>query len=154
MIVLVGEHNPLRPEPRFALYPYPPRSAGGRLAKVFDLSVRAYLERFPDRRNLMPHEYDVKHWKVKDARERAQAILRTTTADHRLVLFGKRVSEAFGVNFRENLFEARPMQLVCVTGCLGREVLVLPHPSGRCHEWNDKATAARARKAVEEMEQR
>lgn len=60
--ILVGEANPYGGDPRYALYPLPENSAGGRLCRlILKLEVRQYLRSF-DRRNLCA----TKRWIAED----------------------------------------------------------------------------------------
>lgn len=127
--LLVGEVNPLSPDPRLALYPDPPGCAGANLCfRVLGFeSARAYLRTF-DRVNLC-----VGRWTLRVARERAAVISR----DHEgpVILCGSRPCEAFGV----------PFVPFTVDTSRERGLYVLPHPSGRCRVWNDPGSAERAR---------
>lgn len=75
--LLVGEQNPYGADPKFALYPYPENSAGGRLCfKVFGLTRHEYLARF-DRVNLCSGKWSMSRaWNEPGAYERARAVLR------------------------------------------------------------------------------
>ena len=63
---------------------------------------------------------------------------------------GARVSAAFGVPFRERLFDPE----VCVLRApdIRRRILVAPHPSGRSREWNDPRAPERLRAALARLE--
>lgn len=133
--LLVGEMNPLDPDPRHALAPLPKQRAGGRLChRILGLSPIEYLRRF-DRANLCESVWD---------RETARAVARNIVlaADEydALVLLGRRVCDAFGVDFAP--FTLARLETV------GAPVVVLPHPSGLCRAWNDTATFERARRLV------
>lgn len=140
---LIGEQNPYGSDPKFALYPLPPRAAGGRFARVLGLDDRAYLRAFV-RRNLLTAD----RWSVPAARSAADQILAEHPAHDRMVLLGARVAAAFGLSFRDHLCEVR-RELVGTTSPQVRDVLVVPHPSGLSRAWNDPATAPRVRAAVE-----
>ena len=145
--LLVGESNPHSRHPRHALYPLPPNAAGGRLARVLGLSARDYLRTFPDRRNLFTGSAK---WSAPGARDAADEVLRTAPLGAVLVLLGAKVAAAFGVDYRTTLFLPR-MAHVGTDVPRRRVVLVLPHPSGLCREWNDPHTAARVREALREV---
>lgn len=125
--LLVGEDNPYGSDPRFALYPKPPHSAGGRLChRILQITEKAYIRDF-DRMNLCSGK-----WSIAEARESAARILRDRLGQERVdgpvaifVLLGSKVCNAFGVPFT-------PFSL---QSC-GRYI-VLPHPSGRNRLWND-----------------
>ena len=144
---LVGESNPHSADPRHALYPLPLNAAGGRLARVLGLSPREYIRAFPDRRNLLS---GTAKWSAPSARASADEVLRTSKPGAVLVLLGAKVSAAFGVGYRPGLYLPR-MAHVGADVPRRRVVLVLPHPSGRCREWNDPQTAERVRSALREV---
>ena len=145
--ILVGESNPHSADPRHALYPLPTNAAGGRLARALGLSARDYLRVFPDRRNLLPPKTK---WSAPLARRGADDVLRAAPPGAVLVLLGARVSAALGVDYRSGLYLPR-MAHVGADVPRRRVVLVLPHPSGRCREWNDPQTAERVRSALREV---
>ncbi len=124
--LLVGELNPYGADPRYALFPYPERSAGGRLCHKILATHRAdYLRSF-DRVNLCTGK-----WTVAAARERATEL---RCAPRPTILLGVKVCNAFGVAFH-------PFEVV-------DGYLVLPHPSGLCRLWNEPGAYDRARAAV------
>ncbi len=130
--LLVGESNPYSVDPRCALLPWPARAAGGRLARILGLSDREYLRAF-DRRNLVVGA----RWSAPRARAAADLIL----LERRplLVLLGRRVAAMFGFRDLPFFSDVPPSPPF-----LPRAIL-LPHPSGLCHEWNDPVAARRAR---------
>lgn len=142
---LIGEHNPYGADPAYALYPLPHHASGARLARALGLDAATYLSTF-ERRNLL----SCPNWSAPAARAAADDLLREQTHLDRLVLLGAKVSAAFGVDFRSNLFAPRFMQVGHGHLC-GRTVLVLPHPSGLSREWNDPQTAPRSRAAFEAL---
>lgn len=146
-VVLVGESNPYSADPRHALYPLPPNAAGGRLARALELSAREYIAAFPDRRNLLAR---TAKWSAPLARCAADDVLRAAPLGAVLVLLGAKVSAAFGVDYRPALFLPR-MAHVGTNVPRRRVVLVLPHPSGLCREWNDPQTALRVQEALREV---
>ena len=138
--LLVGESNPYGSDPRYALYPYPDHSAGGRLCfKVMDLTRREYLTRF-DRVNLCTGK-----WSMREAREAALAIMAARTGT--VVLFGAKVCQAFGViRFNPFGFPSEP-ELVRKAGA---RYVILPHPSGLSRAWNEPGAFERARAVLRE----
>jgi hypothetical protein len=141
---LIGEQNPYGVDPTYALYPLPPHATGGRLARVLGLDDRTYLRAFV-RRNLLTAD----KWSVPAARAAADELLAEHPPDDKLVLLGARVAAAFGLPFRDHLFE---LQRVAVGAARQeRHVLVVPHPSGLSREWNDPSAAPRVKAAVEEL---
>lgn len=127
--VLVGEMNPHRADPRFALYPLPPAASGGRLAKIMGLTAREYLRAYPYRYNVCGGE----EWDAREALLSAERII-LKHPDPPMVLLGARVAVAFGFRFV-------PFKRV------GR-FLMLPHPSGRCRIWNNPRSSGRARRLI------
>lgn len=125
-ILLVGEDNPYSRDPRYALYPDPPGSAGGRLCfKIMGLTKKEYIRRF-ERVNLCAGK-----WDTYEAEGRAGEIARQLKWEH-VVLLGSRVNTAFG------LFHRPPFTFY------GRYV-TLPHPSGRNRAWNEPGAIQKAR---------
>lgn len=141
-VTLVGEHNPYGRDPKYALYPLPERSAGGRLCRVLGMPRREYLMRFK-RVNLLTGDRDGFRWSAPTARLAAVEVLDAADAGDALVLLGARVTAAFGVEFAP----LQRSQRRTLGGCMVT-TLVLPHPSGRSRLWNDPTMAARARDAV------
>lgn len=130
--LLVGEDNPYGRDPRYALYPAPDYSAGGRLCfQIMKLSVKEYIKRF-DRVNLCAEK-----WGMKEARKRAEELLESHDV---FVLLGSKVCKAFGLEFRPFTVYVvqRPREPLA-------RVIVLPHPSGLNRIWNDPAAFERAR---------
>ena len=125
--LLVGEVNPYGVDPAFALYPLPEHASGWRLCAILGMSFGEYLSAF-NRVNLCSGR-----WSIRAARAEARVI--AASPDHdAVVLLGAKVCAAFGVQFK-------PFQRT------GRYA-VLPHPSGRCRLWNDKASVVRARRLI------
>lgn len=140
LAVLVGESNPYGDDPRYALYPEPERSAGGRLCRVvLGLGVKEYIRHFR-RVNLLTSA----RWSAPLAREAAERLTDVAKVDGvPLVLLGAKVCAAFGVDYD-------PGSTGSVSALFGREwrYAVLPHPSGMCRAWNLLGTVCRARAAV------
>lgn len=129
-VLLVGESNPHSGDPEFALLPWPRGAAGDRLRRILGLTVREYLVTF-NRVNLLPSGA---RWSPSAARRVAGEL------DHeRRVLLGSRVTAAHGYPFKPfRRFRADD----------GLDVLIFPHPSGRCRVWNDRRSVSKARQAV------
>jgi hypothetical protein len=125
--LLVGELNPYGLDPRYALFPKPERSAGGRLCyKILGYRFAAeYLKDF-DRVNLCTGK-----WTVAAARERATEL---KCAPRPTILLGVKACNAFGVAFH-------PFRVT-------NNYLVLPHPSGLNRLWNEPGAFERARQAI------
>jgi len=118
--LLVGESNPYGSDPRYALYPAPENSAGGRLCRlVMGLGIRDYISRF-DRANLCAGP-----WRIREARARALELLAERKVGA-FVLLGAKVQSAFGFTFAENV----------VDDSGPRTFVFLPHPSGLSRSWN------------------
>lgn len=134
--LLVGEINPYGADPRYALYPLPPSSAGGRLCtRVLGLRRRSYLERF-ERQNLCTGK-----WSARSARDRARWLVESTPA-RPFVLLGAKVASAFGLAFE-------PFENARLSAPAGElPFVMLPHPSGRCRLWNEPGSVERAREAL------
>ncbi len=135
--VLVGELNPYGDRPYFALYDEPITSAGGRMCRlVCGLHPRTY--RALDRVNLCTGK-----WSAPASRSRA-ASLRVTYVGRVLVLLGRKVQAAFGTP------DTDPYTILPWGGAGpipgdGTRLVILPHPSGLCREWNVPGALLRAR---------
>jgi hypothetical protein len=135
-LLFVGEANPYGARPEFALYHLPRNASGNRLREHLGLTDNQYLKLF-DRVNLL----DEPKWSAPRARAAAVTLLAARPAGSALVLLGTRVAPAF---------------LVPKTPCQryerdGRLLLVLPHPSGLCHVWDEDGVEARARALFAEV---
>lgn len=136
--MIVGELNPYGGNPRYAMYPLPKWSAGGRLCRVImGLQPREYIKRF-DRVNLC-----VGKWNRLDAYSKAEQIL-NSREDGVIVLLGQRVTRAFGANYRASLFSVIPY------GVTMHRLVILPHPSGKNRAWNDPLAVRQAQAALRE----
>lgn len=137
-VLIVGEHNPHSRDDRHALHPHPPGAAGARLCKILGMAPCEYLETF-DRVNLLK----TAKWDRKKAHDAAQNLTHA-----RRILLGANVAAAHGLKFlpfeRFQLYTFGPRPTTT-------DVLVLPHPSGRCRIWNDKASTEAARAAVKQF---
>jgi hypothetical protein len=138
--LLVGELNPYGTDPRYALYPEPERSAGGRLCRlVLGLSVKEYIKRY-DRANLC-----VGVWSAPVARRAAAALTEGVEQRPAIVLLGRKVCDAFRISFI-------PFRVIRAgethVGHWRSNVVVLPHPSGLCRAWNEPGSFERARVAL------
>lgn len=130
MITLIGESNPYRSDPRYALWPSPVGCSGWRLCHIIlGLTEEEYLSRF-ERVNLCSGTWDS---------ESAMFVAATLTG--KLILCGARVAKAF--NFKYELF-ARG-----VRG--GATCIVIPHPSGLCRVWSEFGMIQRTREEVNQF---
>ena len=137
--VIIGMNNPYGADPRFALYPLPVGSAGGRLYGMLQeatgIGRQAYLETF-ERVNLVDGP-----WKAAAARERA-AQLRPWLIGRHVILLGRAVQAAFGI-------DADPLaEVVRTISVIPRFETVyhaVPHPSGRNLWYNNPANREAAK---------
>lgn len=129
--LLVGEDNPYSRDPRYALYPEPEHSAGGRLCQlIMRLSVKEYIRGF-DRVNLCAEK-----WSMREAKDHADRIMTNAILNNwKVVLLGAKVTEAFKFDFKP-FSSLRYLDRV--------EIVILPHPSGRCRAWNEPGALDRA----------
>ncbi len=125
--LLVGEVNPYGSDPGMALYPLPEGASGDRLRRILGMTRAEYLRTF-DRVNLCEGT-----WSTAAARRRAKELICGGRPGY--VLLGRRVAEAFGWRrwpaFSSNF-----------------HFVFLPHPSGRCREWDRLGSEERARQLV------
>lgn len=125
--MLVGEDNPYGSDPYYALYPAPDGCSGERLCRlVLGMRRNDYLCAF-NRVNLCPDK-----WSWRTAREAARSLSSCYT--RRVIALGAKVAGAFGHEFR-------PFEIV-------ENVLMLPHPSGRCRLWGNPGAYRLAREVV------
>jgi hypothetical protein len=138
-LLLLGEDNPYGSEPEFALYCYPVGCSGYRLRRILGLPQHQYLG-LP-RANLCVSG----SWSMKDARRRARDLLSPHVGWDVIVMFGRKVADAF--DYTQPFFTH-----VSVPRTGGQTRLVsLPHPSGRNTVWNDARLIARAREILREL---
>lgn len=156
-IVIVGESNPHGESPDHALYCWPVNSAGWRLqSKIMGVSRATYI-------GFHRHNLCVGQWSTPTAREEAQQLLKlyADQTDYTLILLGRKVVEAFfcGPGALDKQGAPKPFTrdflrysvLGGHTTVRERENLViLPHPSGRCSAWNEPGTYERARALLRE----
>lgn len=139
--VLIGMNNPHSDDPRYALFPLPRSSAGGRLFRLLvgrkpDVERGGYVRAF-DRRNLLVGE-----WHKSKARWAAALLHDELRESGRTVLlFGAQVREAFGL----------PERLLHPTEIDGVRYRQLPHPSGRSLWYNDHTCRALVGMLLEEL---
>lgn len=149
--VLLGMNNPLSENPRHALFPYPPGCAGWNLMRLagFEERQREWLEMFERRNILNGQEWDS---------ERARIVgreLRAELRDRVVIVLG---SEACAAVWPEALlarqYEWRRFQPAWrgERGPPGGWWARLPHPSGRCRDWNSDYHRAAVRVFFEEVE--
>jgi hypothetical protein len=117
--LLLGLDNPHSADPRHALFPHPPGSAGHRLFKLSGMKWRKdYLDAF-DRANVCDGP------RVRRGRH--------------VVVMGRAAWRRMGLPAAE---------WFATVGFRGSEWTLLPHPSGRCRIYNDPRARARARRIL------
>ncbi len=159
-VLLVGEDNPVSTAPEHALYPHPEGCAGHRLAGILGLEPRRHLIEWW-RTNLCNPT-----WSKRDARSRARALVVTEGVPWRtIVMLGRKVAEAFqfvNPTTEASTYQAvRPFESTRVvhrvyphedstrTTIDWITLVSLPHPSGRCRDWNFSENTHRARALLE-----
>lgn len=134
-VVLVGELNPYGRDPRYALYDEPVGASGWRLrTRVLQVDRTTYF-------GFKRHNLCVGKYSKKDA-EREAARLYLEQYDSRrvnrvFVLLGRKVATAFGCGGYDPFTKPE-----------GMDVVLLPHPSGLCREWNEPGAYERAREML------
>ena len=131
---IIGEAPGPNTRGDFPMYPYPPRSAAGRLKDIIGFTTREYLLSFA-RANLLD-TYPGKAFPVKLGRQAVDGVIERMRGKP-LLLMGRGVANAFGAGALEVLTwcEIEP----------GVRVAVIPHPSGRNVWYNDEANRAAVR---------
>jgi hypothetical protein len=151
---LVGEDNPYGSDPKYALYPYPERASGHRLMEILGLSLREYLGPNIQRRNLCRRK-----WNAKEAAKAAETLLEEAEGQP-MVLLGRKVAGAFLVANQPPFTTTTSADLSRLMGrargplfahVCRSVLLLLPHPSGRCRDWNVAGSRDRARIAVHRL---
>jgi hypothetical protein len=126
--ILLGMNNPHSTRLELALAPFPEGCSGYRLWKVlydyYGVLKKDYLTKF-DRRNLV----NEKQWSMEKAKKAASLFLEHA-AGRTIVLLGDDVRRALGVEKLEPGVRL---------WCGGTSFYQLPHPSGRCHWYNDES---------------
>lgn len=150
--LLIAMNNPVSSDPAHALYPAPEGCAGWRLWTM--LSAEALLAEPPlvitrvaytrafDRRNVL----SAKMWSRRDARLGGQRLMDEFSG------LGRR-AVVLGVDTLVSLGLPRPRDWGRWTEAMALEYCLLPHPSGRCREYNDPAMRALAGRTLLELYQ-
>ncbi len=137
-ILIIGQAPVPNTDPAEPLWPEPASSSGGRLAAFAGLTPGEYLAKF-DRINLL-NEFQGRRWKRDDTgpielgRVAASAI-RPLLKGRRVILVGRNVSEAFGLDVPFHTW----------VGVGGFNAAVVPHPSGRSHWYRDSGNSSLSR---------
>lgn len=135
--LIVGQNPGKRTHPDLPLFPDPPTSSAGRLLTMSGMTPGEYLGGLY-RRNLC----DDRKWSSEAAAKRARYILGALfdmPRDLRVVLCGEKVSAAFGA--RSEWW--RPFRLDSRQLCV-----VIPHPSGLNHVYNEEEPRLRTRAII------
>lgn len=143
---LIGEANPYQQDPedgmRYAMYPDPPESAGGRLCKlILGMRERDYLRAF-ERRNLCHQK-----WSVPVARASAACLSWEMGDGDVVLLLGRKVFEAFVPELSDWPLYGRitfPVRVAVPR----LSFVALPHPSGLNRHWSEPGAYARCRAEV------
>lgn len=142
-VLLLGEDNPLSVAPEHALYPLPENCSGERLCNlILRMRVQDYMGTW--RTNLCVNG----RWDKREAGIRVLTLLRDDSPWRTVVMLGRKVASImepitgrvppFGVAW---IGDRR-------SGEDRMRVVALPHPSGRCREWNDPQNFGIARAAL------
>ena len=155
--LLVGEANPYQSNEDdamyFALHPDPPRASGGRLCYfVMGLDERTYLRSY-DRIDLCHPTF-----RLKNAKAKAEHLIRERTPEDVIVACGAKVAAAFGVPYWpfeifNRLVERSPERSppLFPTHKVGAPcIVVIPHPSGLNRMWHEPNAVHRARAVLRE----
>lgn len=145
-VVLVGEQPPERwntdlryRQGHSPMFPYPPRSAGGRLHDISGFSLGEWIYGL-DRCNIIPEW--TSRWDKDRAAINAKALIRCRVP-HTVFACGRRVSDAFG--YTGSLpYKNQSM----IFGCM---MVYIPHPSGRNPVYNDPEIRAWVHDAFQEV---
>jgi hypothetical protein len=135
--VLIGMNNPYNGDPRYALYPSPDISAGGRLCTMFLAAANRagihadsfdYISGF-ERMNLI----NTPTWDPVSAKI-ASRTLKPTLMGREVIICGVSVLTMMDLQRHEWLcWHRRPPDLFENSF----DYVLIPHPSGRCREYND-----------------
>lgn len=134
-VAFVGEApGPRDTTSRTPLWSLRKSSAGYRLRAMTGLDRASWIRRVP-KFNLVP--YRVTRWPREFAEQQAQNLCSSLLRDYDLILCGRKVARAFGV-------PAKQPWLTWTKSPWGPHVVVIPHPSGLCREYNDPEFVKRA----------
>lgn len=143
--LLIGEAPGPNTNAKLPLFPLPSNSAGGRLLKYAEIDPADFLGRLV-RMNLCDDEWSER--RAVAGRVRAQTWLLDKTNWYegkplRVLLLGVRVARAWACHgpFGYTVFDFYSHAEVGIAW--------IPHPSGRCHLYNDRKNQLRARRAVQ-----
>lgn len=149
-VLLVGEDNPYGSAPEFALYNRPEGCSGERLqSRILGLREETYLAIW--RTNLC-----LGKWSTRAAKERARELMQYTHRWTVIVMFGRKVADAFSAVLRESGYDRvfSPFTSTLVPSCEAVPdafLVSLPHPSRRNTSWNDPRRTIDARMLLAEV---
>lgn len=136
-VVLVGECNPHADEPMAALWASP-GTAGGRLqSTILGLEPLSYYGLW--RVNLCP----TRTWDTVAARMTALRVASPLAPWEVVVCLGRRVARRMAAARGLDIF---PSWSIMPWG--SPVYVTIPHPSGRCRDWNDSAAIPHARELL------
>lgn len=130
--LLLGLDNPHGDHPGAALLPRPKSGAGGRLFAMAGMPWSRYNRVF-QRLNIVDIDAHSSAWEREDYYRDRTVVVCGKEAWRRLAWLGLP---------RSNFFTSSRMERLC-----SRFVLI-PHPSGRCREYNDPTVVARTRRLL------
>lgn len=146
--LLIGQAPGPNTDPELPLFPVPKTSAGGRLQQLIGISRGEYLKTF-DRINLLrdfpgKHKRDDK-FPLPPAKFAAR-VLRPMLSGREVILVGRNVANAFGLDLEFHDWMSWPVRRRCIVsrddGCC--RIAIIPHPSGRNHWYNKPGNRAEA----------
>lgn len=145
--VVVGESPGPNTRGRHPLMPFPVGAAGSRLASYAAMPAGQWLGRFYRRNLFASHVED--GWSAVDARARAAELREwmLSLGSFRVLLLGRRVADAFGIDRPWTRVEEFHVDSGGDTGTT-LELLAIPHPSGLNHDYNDPRVRVAAGAAV------
>lgn len=136
-VLLCGMDNPYGSDPAFALFCYPPNSAGYRLRRILGLPQHQYLALH--RTNLCTGS-----WSMRAAKTRVWDLLSPESPWRVIVMLGREVTTAF-----EKVALPAPIPAFTSTVCCpGMTLVSLPHPSGLNRAWNAPTARERAQEIL------
>lgn len=153
--LLIGQAPGPRTDPEMPLFPVPSTSAGGRLQDLMGLRRGQYLEMF-ERVNLLPYfpgsNSQGDKFPMRPAKL-AASVMKPLLVDRTVIMVGRQVAQAFGheAEFLEwtELRCRRPSHHPRCPGLA--KVLVIPHPSGRNHWYNNAENKRTAEEVLQKL---
>lgn len=145
-LILIAMNNPISSRPEHALFPAPAGSSGHRLFRMVaartEINRAQYTHGFR-RMNLWPETA----WDKKAAMAAGPDVWAALSREHsRVLVFGVEVRKALGMP------DDTPEAMWCTRD--GVRWAWLPHPSGRCHWYNEPNNKLAAELLLEELWER